>query len=493
MCRRSFRRFLAEAWATVPRLPPLVPSAHVDAICQHLEAVARGDIRFLLINMPPRQGKSELVGIFWLPWVWTWRPTWQAIYSGHVDKLVVRDSVRCRELIESMWYQDTFVRGAWELRDDSNRKNDFSNTLGGRRLSTSVTGSTIGEGGDVIVADDPQDPDGVHSEAERKRVVEWWDGTMSSRLNDAEHGAKVVVQQRLHSDDLSAHLISSGRYTHLNLPTRFNPKKRCVTTVRGAEFWRDRREQDGELLNPLRFGLTAVEEALTPGVGMGPRKFKAQHDQDPDSDQGGEFKKAFWRFWRPDGTSPEFRCRRPEGCVSSEDYPAIPLPDKLSKLLSVDTTFKDKKHNDWVVSVVIGWSGAHVFVLDRVRRHMTSTETVETIKRQCEAYPDLRQKLIEDTANGPAILQEFQAVIPGLMGVTPKGSKQARASACLPRVEAGQVFLPEGAAWLEEWVEEFGAFPEGKHDDQVDAFTQGILHLGRDAGLLARARAMGKR
>jgi hypothetical protein len=147
LCRQSLADFVRLAWANSPRagtLGPLVWNWHLDAICLHLEALARGDIRNLLVNVPPGSTKTELISIFFLPWVWTWRPGWRAIFASKVDPLAIDASVKCREVIESDWYQETFVRGAWELRDDKNAKNDFANTVGGSRFATSVGGTIIG-------------------------------------------------------------------------------------------------------------------------------------------------------------------------------------------------------------------------------------------------------------------------------------------------------------------------------------------------------------
>ena len=496
--RRSFRYFVEKAWPHVPRLKnvPFVGNWHIDAICDHLQAVARGDIRFLLINVPPRSTKTELLGIFFTPWVWTWKPSFQGIFAGLVNERVKNDSLRCRELVEQVpWYQDVFVRGGWTLRDDQNRQGDFSNTLGGRRLSTAVGGhNLIGEGGDLLAGDDLQDDKTVESATERQNARDFWDGTLSSRANNPKTVAKVLMQQRLHAKDISDHVLSSKMFVHLCLPTEYNPRRKCVTYVKGVKFFEDPRTEEGELLNPARFGADEVALARTPGVGMGPKKYKAQHDQDPGSDQGEKFRKEYWRFWKPDGVGSEFKCQRPVGCVLSQDVPAVALPKKLHKIMSVDCAFGDSRKNDWVVSTIFGFAGANIYVLDRFRAHVSIVGTKDAIRQQHKLYPDLREKLVELAANGQGVVDELRGEVPGIIGVkvAGQGSKESRAEVALPRVHAGQVYLPDGAPWLEEWVEEFGSFPNGSHDDQVDTLSQAVIFMNSNRSDLQFARDMAK-
>jgi predicted phage terminase large subunit-like protein len=500
-CRRSFRTFVQRGWPNTPRFAavPLVWNWHLDAIADHLQAVARGDIQFLLINQPPRTTKTEMVGVFFLPWIWTWAPSKKMISASKIAASATETSVFCRELIEqSDWYQRTFVRSAWQLRDDKNAKNDFANTVGGTRFATSLDGTVIGRGADILVGDDLQDDKSAQSEVACAQVIEFWDGTLSSRAVDPARVAKIYVSQRLSRKDLSEHLIASGRYTHLCLPTEYDPKRSCVTNVAGKEFWRDPRVEAGELLNPrhndIELERRTVEDMKTPAVGMGPRKFAAQHNQDPSSETGGEFKREYWRFFKPDGVAPSSKWRRPVGCVTAEEFPAIALPAKLTKYLSIDCAAKPKQENDPTVSTIAGIDRANVFALDiSVERH-TFDKQVTSLVRLNELHDDLRAKLVEDKSNGSPLLDMLRSEIPGLIGYVPKGTKEERARAyVLPRLAAGQIYLPEGAPWVEYVVEEFANFPNGAHDDVIDTFSQLLGWLGpAKSSALTKARALAK-
>lgn len=478
--RASLLEFLRQAWPIVEPAMPLIEGWHLDAMCLHLEAVAHGKIQQLLINVPPGHAKSLLVAVIWPAWVWTWNPRWRAVFASYADDLAVRDSVRCRQIIESDWYQRSFVRGAWKLRGDSNRKDDFINTASGRRLSTSVGGKGTGERGDCIVVDDPLNATDARSEAARKSAVYWWDRTMSTRLNDPRKGSRVIIAQRLHEDDLPGHVLAQGGYEHLCLPSEYNPAKPCATSI-----WRDPRTEPGELLFPELFTREVLADLK---IRLGSIGYAAQHDQMPVPEGGGMFQRSWWRFWKPDGTAPDIG-PRPEGCSAA---PARALPALQNVVVSVDATFKDGTKNDFVVMTVWGQHGADRFLLARWRGQWGFNDTCTKLQALCKAYPLAYRKLIEDKANGPAIIDALKSKVPGIVGVDPMGGKESRASAIQPMVEAGNVYLPDGAPWLDEWVAEWGAFPYGKHDDQVDSGSQALIYMmgsSAAAGLLAMVNA----
>jgi hypothetical protein len=173
LAMRSLREFVRQAWHVVEPSTPFVPGWHIDAICDHLEAVMRGDIRNLLINVPPRHMKSLLVSVFWPAWEWIRHPERRWLYSSYGSHLSVRDSVKCRRLIESPWYRARWGH-VFSLTSDQNAKMRFDNNRSGYRLSTSVSGAVTGEGGDRIVCDDPHKVDEVESDTVRKTVIDWW-------------------------------------------------------------------------------------------------------------------------------------------------------------------------------------------------------------------------------------------------------------------------------------------------------------------------------
>src|SRR5277367_1361934 len=198
---RSLHEFVRQAWHIVEPSTPFVPGWHIDAIIDHLEAVSYGRIRNLLINVPPRHMKSLLVSVLWPAWEWIRWPERRSFYSSYAAQLSIRDSVKCRRLIESSWYQERWA-DRYALTGDQNTKGRFENNRSGYRLSTSVGGAATGEGGDRVVCDDPHNVQEPESDSVRKATLDWWDIVMSTRLNDPKTASKIVVMQRCHQRDL---------------------------------------------------------------------------------------------------------------------------------------------------------------------------------------------------------------------------------------------------------------------------------------------------
>src|SRR5580658_950840 len=199
-CELSTRRldeFVRQAWHVIEPSTPFVPSWHIDAIVEHLEAVTRGQIRNLLMNVPPRHMKSLLVAVFWAAWEWIRWPERRWLYSSYGAQLSIRDSIKCRRLIESPWYQQRWG-DRFALTSDQNTKGRFDNDRSGYRLATSVGGAATGEGGDRIICDDPHNVQEAESDSIRTATLDWWDVVMSTRTNDPKTTAKVVVMQRCH-------------------------------------------------------------------------------------------------------------------------------------------------------------------------------------------------------------------------------------------------------------------------------------------------------
>jgi predicted phage terminase large subunit-like protein len=380
----------------------------------------------------------------------------------------VRDSLKCRRLIESGWYQERWG-GRYQLTADQNQKQRFENDRAGYRIATSVGGSATGERADVVVVDDPHSVDQASSDAERRTAVEWWNGTMATRLNDFAKGHKVVIQQRLHEADLTGVLLARGGYELLCLPAEFEPERQCATSI----GWIDPRVEIGELLWPEKIAHEDLDEVK---VTLGSYRYAGQYQQRPSPAQGGIFQRVWWRYWRPAHLElPPVPVRMPNGGVCS--IPAVPLPDRFDEMLqSWDLAFKDLETSDFVVGQVWGALRADRFLVDQRRDHMDMPKTVEAIRAMSEKWPEAARKLVEDKANGPAVIAALQHEIPGMIGVNPDGGKIARAQAVSPQCESGNVYLPHPAVapWVENFIEECAAFPNGAHDDQVDGMTQAL-------------------
>jgi predicted phage terminase large subunit-like protein len=468
LATRHLREFVRQAWQVLEPTTVFVPGWHLDAICEHLEAITFGQIRNLLITVPPRHMKSLTVSIFWLCWEWIRWPERRWLFSSYAETLSIRDSVQCRRLIQSPWYRlnwgDRFT-----LTSDQNEKRRFENNRSGYRIASSVGGSNTGEGGDRVVVDDPHNVNDAESDPVRQAVLTWWDTVMSTRLNDPKTGAKVIVMQRVHEQDLGGHVLERGGYEQLCLPAEYEGNRR--KTVIG---WSDPREQIGELLWPERFGRPEIDDLK---LALGSYASAGQLQQRPSPAEGGLIKRYWWRFWQPRGAAlPPVMVRRPDNSIGAV-IPTV-LPENFDATIqSWDCAFKDLKSSDYVVGQVWARKSADKFLLDQVRGQMDCPATMEAIRRLTAKWPRAHTKLIEDKANGSAVIQVLRHELPGMVAVEPSGGKIARASAVSPQIESGNIYLPHPAIapWIDGFIEECAAFPNGRHDDQVDAMSQALL------------------
>ena len=206
-----------------------------------MQAVTEGRIQNLIINVPPGHAKSLLTAVFWPAWVWIDHPETRWLFSSYREALAIRDSVKCRRLIESDWYQQRWG-DRYQMVEDQNQKHRFENDRTGYRVVVPMSGGT-GERGDIVVVDDPHSVEQAESDAARTGAIDWWNGTMSTRLNDLSKGHKVVIQQRLHEADLTGDLLIRGGYELLCLPAEFEPDRRCHTSI----GWTDPRTSLGRI------------------------------------------------------------------------------------------------------------------------------------------------------------------------------------------------------------------------------------------------------
>lgn len=421
--------------------------------------------------------KSLAVSVFWPTWEWSFAPHVRWLFASYALSLSKRDSLKCRRLIESPWYKSVFGE-PFRLTSDQNEKLRFENDRTGYRMATSVGGSGTGEGGNRIVVDDPHNATEAQSDTQRESALTWWDETMSTRLNDPQRDTKVIVMQRLHEQDLSGHVLEQGGYEHLCLPAEYEPR-----TYISSIGWSDPRTQAGELLWPERFGAT---ELTTLKRALGSYAAAGQLQQRPSPAEGGMLKRYWWRYWQPKGAElPPVTIKLKSGELAQ--MLAVELPDLDEVLQSWDMAFKDEKAArstapDFVVGQVWGKSGANCYLLDQERDRWDFPATCTAVEVLSAKWPKANAKLVEDKANGPAVIATLRDKLVGLIPVEPEGGKIARANAVTPSIEAGNVFLPHPvvAPWVNAFIEECAAFPNGANDDQVDAATQALnrLHHG---------------
>ncbi len=421
-----------------------VSTWHVEAIAWQLERVRRGEIRRLIINMPPRSLKSITASVAFPAYVLGHDPSRRFIcvsYSGDLSRKHRNDF---RAAIESPWYQRTFPNV--RIGPYKNSETEIELTARGFRLATSVGGTLTGRGGDIIVIDDPLKPDDAMSETKRSAANQWFANTLLSRLDDKRTGAIVVVMQRVHMDDLTGFLLSqSDAWELLSLPA-IAEFEEIVPLGNGRTHHR----RFGEALSPEREPLHVLE-ALK--LQIGSDAFSAQFQQAP-TPPGGAMVKRHW-------------------VKRYEELP--PHSERFLTLQSWDTASKGGPDNDW--SVCTTWivtRKRHWYLLDVLRRRVdypALKAAAQTLARERNA----QRVLVEDAAAGTALVQELGGKVSGIIAVKPTGDKVSRMAVASAKFEAGQVLLPERALWLPDLEAELFAFPGSRHDDQCDSISQALI------------------
>jgi predicted phage terminase large subunit-like protein len=459
---KSLYEFVVQAWPVVEPGTAFLANWHIEAVCAHLEAVTDGRIQRLLINIPPGHLKSLLVSVFWPAWVWLRRPAWRGLFGAYAMDLSVRDSVRCRDLIVSDWYQDTF-HPPWTLKEDQNAKSYFENSHTGYRLALSVGGRATGFRGDAVVVDDPLNARDQDSKAARQEAIFWWDKVMSARLNDHRRSAKVIIMQRLHEEDLSGHVLQVGGYEHLSLPSEFEPERACRTSI----GWSDPRRQAKEVLFPTLYPREVLEAAKRD---LGSDGYAGQHQQRPVPAEGSKFKRAWFRYYHLEGD-----CFR----LAAEDQEPRAVPTRLCRyFLTVDLATSTKTTADYTVVAVWGDDRqGNLLLVDLLRERLEAPDILPQIHR-------LRQRwqaefvAIERAGFQLSFIQTARRQGLPVRELQADRDKIARATVAQVRLEAGTVWFPEQAAWLGDFEAELLHFPHGAHDDCVDVLAYAAEEIG---------------
>jgi len=280
----DFQSFLRMVVATVSPGVRYEHNWHIDAIAAHLEACARGDIRRLIINMPPRMLKSITVSVAWPAWLLGQDAKTRLMVASYAQSLSIKHSLDCRLVMQSPWYQEIFSNT--HLAHDQNEKDKFVTTKRGHRIATSVGGAATGEGGNILIVDDPLNPLQAKQRNMREAANQWFDHTFATRLDDKKRGAIVVVMQRLHAEDVSGYLLKKKGWEHLCLPAIATARAHYVC---GA--FSKIREQ-GEVLHEAREDAAMLEEMKRE---LGSANFNAQYQQVPQCDDEGMIKLAWFK------------------------------------------------------------------------------------------------------------------------------------------------------------------------------------------------------
>jgi len=405
---------------------------HLEILCTKLEAVERGDIRRLMVFLPPRSGKSEVTSKKFPAWYLGRHPDREIILASYAADLAYDFSRIARETL-SEWGH---LWGVALSGDSSAVKRWGIEAHRGGMIAAGVGGPITGRGAHVALIDDPiKNWQDAQSPVLREKAWGWYKSTLRTRL--APGGSIVLIMTRWHEDDLAGRLImdASEEWDIVKLPAYDEQADRYLWEARFS-----------------RAEYEATKKAL------GSHLWSAMYQQEPHPEEGGILKRQWWKFYKQ-------------------------VPSHFDTILqSWDMTFKDVQTSDYVVGQVWGKERGDYYLLDQFRARADMPKTARALKALSAKWPKAWQKLVEDTANGPAIIQTLRHEVSGLTPVHPKESKIARTYAVSPLAEAGNVYLPDPsiASWIHDFVEECSAFPNGTHDDQVDACTQALKRLAMD-------------
>jgi hypothetical protein len=472
LAERSLYEFTRQAWPVVEPGKPFVPGWHIEAVSERLEAVTRGDIRNLLIMVPPGCTKTTTVCVMWPAREWIAPPEVRWLFSSCSLPRAQDAAQLCGILLRSKWYRTTWGD---RFRLTTTAETELYNNRLGWRKCVSVQSGTTGEHGDRLVIDDPHNVKDVESDQVRRETLRWHDHAWFNRVNDARRSSRVVIAQRTHHEDLMGHLEKRGDYVVLRIPEEFEVERRCVTSI----GWKDPRTEDGELMRPERFGPEQVAEAKRT---LGSLGYAAQHQQRPAPKQGALFKRAWWnnraRYQLQDGES-----------IIRLGKPGVLLLNNCTVFVIVDGAASSKETADHTAIAVFALApDGDLFVLWVVRERFEVEDIVPYLNGVCEAWgPDWVgieasgfQVWFTKTARDK---QRFPA-IPTVKELKPEGKgKAARAAPAAIRAEQGEIWLPyaddPANPWVADFEEELYAFTgkEGRSDDAADCLAYAVLSI----------------
>jgi predicted phage terminase large subunit-like protein len=463
----SLAEFIRQAWHIVEPNTPLVWNWHIDGLCLHLEAVTRGEIKKLLINIPPGTMKSLIVSVFWPAWEWTQKPGLQYLAGSYGDAVSIRDNIKMRDLVSSTWYQERWLI---EFKQEQNQKVRFDNTEGGWRIATSVEGRGTGEHPDRIIVDDPHKASESQTEVDRLKVKTWLDQTLATR-GISKDVAIVIVMQRLHEEDASGHILSRGdkdEWVHICLPMRYEVGRMKETPI----GWSDPRTKPGELLWPALFPEAVVH---TLEMVLGSYGTAGQLQQRPSPEGGDIFKEENWRY------------------VNA-------LPAGIKFWVRSWDKAGTQNAGKWTVGVLIGKEFvsptlARYYVADVKRARLSAGPRnrliLETSHQDRATYRSGPYRIRIEQEPGSGGKESAEISVGELAGfdvvakpASGEGDKVARARPLAAQQEVGNVYLLR-ADWNKAFVEEFNRFgPGAAVTDQVDAAAHGFneLALGQGGG-----------
>lgn len=435
--------FMQQAFTTIYPGKDFHDNWHVDAIVHHLEQCIRGEMPRLIINMPPRHLKSFIASVVLPAFILGRDPSAKIICISYADDLARMLARDFRRIVESPWYQKVFP----QIRMLKSTETEFVTDQGGFRYATSIGGTLTGRGGDFIIIDDPIKPEDTLSDKIRQATNEWYKSTLLSRLDDKKHSVLILVMQRLHVNDLTGFVESSGGFKKLALPAISSTDEHIPigpneTHLRlaGTALHEDREEVG--TLNNIR------DE-------IGNFNFAAQYQQRPEMPEGSLIKRKWIKI--------------------IDQAPEIDINGYL--IVSIDAAASTSDTADYTAITLIYSKDAKHYVLHAERGRWD----YETLKRKADAYVLKYGKIIyfivENASAGTSLIYYLRNKRLNCFHSTPKHDKVVRVAKVLPTIESGRLHIVSRTghnAWVEPLLAEMVNFPNGRFDDQVDSLTQAL-------------------
>lgn len=463
-CEGSLHEFVRDAFPVIHNGDNLVDNSHVQYICgklqQAIERVGRGEARdrHILINVPPRSLKSEMI-ICMTVWAWITWARLKFISSSYSKDLSIDHNVMARRLIESDWYQERWG-DRFEITSDQNTKSKFDNTEDGSRTCTSNGGTIMGKGGHVIIVDDATNAKQSVSEKKRKEANDHFDLTLRTRLDDPETGLYIVVMQRLHEMDLTGHLLKKEptKWLHICIPAELTDDVRPKTL---------RNKYTGGLFFPKRFSKSFLDDMA---VGLGSYGYACQYLQRAAPEAGGIIKKAW--FGR-------FNLLELDKVADEKNVPVV-------WNYFVDGAYTAKEQNDPTVILCAAYVKPKLYIRARAKVWLELPELVKFIPEFCLRTGYNAGSLIRIEPKGPGLdaahaLQRWTD-LNVLVDKAPTVDKVSRAKSITPFLEAKRCDLLEGEEWIDDYLGELGGFPNTAHDDQVDTTVMAVNNVEEPTG-----------
>lgn len=442
--REDLVSFIHKTYTTIDNSQPYKHNWHIEVLADKLKQCKDGKIKRLIINVPPRSLKSVSVSVAFTAWLLGHKPNARIVNVSYSEDLANKHARDARAVMESDFYKKLFKT---RINPSKRSEGEFETMQNGYRLATSTGGTLTGRGGNIIIIDDPIKPQDALSEPIRTKVNQWYTNTLLSRLNNRKEDVIIIVMQRLHIDDLCGFVQENEGWEILSLPAIAETDEKYVLST-GKVIER----KAGEILNK---SLDSIEELNKMKEKIGSYNFSAQYQQRPIPPEGSIIKWQWFKFF----DKPPVDIGRPIICQSW------------------DIALKTGVNNDFSVCITALIHNGAFYIIDVLRNKVDFVGLKRLVKDMARIY-NANYVLIEETGAGSGLISQLNEEGFYPVPIRPQISKQERAYLQTPKLEAGQVYLPKNAPWLDAFKAEIDVFPNGRHDDQVDALTQLLDYSG---------------